>query len=101
MPKLKALRDMPLVLPKDDFALTRTLRAKFDEAGFMPKIAAQSGHWDWLVAMACAGLGMPPLPGSGPAGICRAKATTTFAPTHGTGRLAGRSYPHWRQHHAL
>lgn len=60
--KLKSLRDMPLVLLKDDFALTRTLLASFDEAGFMPKIAAQSGHWDWLVAMASAGMGVALLP---------------------------------------
>lgn len=58
----KALRDMPLVLLKDDFALTRTLRATFDAAGFAPRIAAQSGQWDWLVAMASAGLGVALLP---------------------------------------
>ncbi|RJF96981.1 LysR family transcriptional regulator [Noviherbaspirillum cavernae] len=58
----KALNDMPLVLLKDDFALTRRLRQAFDEAGFAPKIAAQSGQWDWLVAMASAGLGVALLP---------------------------------------
>jgi DNA-binding transcriptional LysR family regulator len=58
----KALRDMPLVLLKDDFALTRTLRRTFRDAGFEPKIAAQSGQWDWLVAMASAGLGVALLP---------------------------------------
>lgn len=60
--RLKSLRDMPLVLLKDDFALTRTLLSRFDEAGFAPSIAAQSGHWDWLVAMASAGLGVALLP---------------------------------------
>jgi DNA-binding transcriptional LysR family regulator len=59
---LKALRDMPLVLLKDDFALTRTLRRTFQEAGFEPRIAAQSGQWDWLVAMASAGVGVALLP---------------------------------------
>jgi DNA-binding transcriptional LysR family regulator len=59
---LKSLRDIPLVLLNDDFALTRTLRRKFDDAGFTPRIAAQSGHWDWLVAMASAGLGVALLP---------------------------------------
>jgi DNA-binding transcriptional LysR family regulator len=60
--KLKALQDMPLVLLKDDFALTRSLRRAFHEAGFEPKIAAQSGQWDWLAAMASAGLGVALLP---------------------------------------
>jgi len=59
---MKSLRDMPLVLLKDDFALTRTLRRGFGDAGFTPKIVAQSGQWDWLVAMASAGLGVALLP---------------------------------------
>jgi DNA-binding transcriptional LysR family regulator len=59
---VKALRELPLVLLKDDFALTRTLRCAFGEAGFEPKVAAQSGQWDWLVAMASAGLGVALLP---------------------------------------
>ena len=60
--EFKALRDMPLVLLKDDFALTRTLRRTFRDAGFEPRIEAQSGQWDWLVAMASAGLGVALLP---------------------------------------
>ncbi|MYM85708.1 LysR family transcriptional regulator [Rugamonas sp. FT82W] len=60
--KLKALANMPLVLLKDDFALTRSLRHAFDAAGFEPQIAAQSGQWDWLVAMASAGMGVALLP---------------------------------------
>jgi DNA-binding transcriptional LysR family regulator len=60
--KLKALRDLPLVLLKDDFALTRSLRHAFAEAGIAPTVAAQSGHWDWLAAMASAGLGVALLP---------------------------------------
>ena len=60
--RLKALSDMPLVLLKDDFALTRSLRRAFYDAGFEPRIAAQSGQWDWLVAMASAGLGVALLP---------------------------------------
>ena len=60
--RLKSLRDMPLVLLNDDFALTRSLLRRFDEAGFAPTIAAQSGQWDWLVAMASAGLGVALLP---------------------------------------
>ncbi|OFA04869.1 LysR family transcriptional regulator [Duganella sp. HH101] len=60
--KLKALAGMPLVLLKDDFALTRSLRHAFSAAGFEPQIAAQSGQWDWLVAMASAGMGVALLP---------------------------------------
>jgi DNA-binding transcriptional LysR family regulator len=60
--KLKSLANMPLVLLKDDFAMTRELRAAFAAAGFEPLIAAQSSQWDWLVAMASAGMGVALLP---------------------------------------
>lgn len=60
--KLAALKDVPLVLLTDDFALTRALRNAFAAAGFAPKIAAQSGQWDWLVEMASAGIGVALLP---------------------------------------
>ena len=60
--KLKSLADLPLVLLKDDFALTRALRQAFGAAGIAPTIAAQSGQWDWLVAMASAGMGVALLP---------------------------------------
>jgi DNA-binding transcriptional LysR family regulator len=60
--RFNALRDLPLVLLKDNFAFTRRLRKVFQEAGFEPVIAAQSGQWDWLVAMATAGIGVALLP---------------------------------------
>jgi DNA-binding transcriptional LysR family regulator len=60
--KLKALDKLPLVLLRDDFALTRTLRAAFAQAGIAPQVAAQSAQWDWLVAMASAGMGVALLP---------------------------------------
>lgn len=60
--KLKSLANTPLVLLKDDFAMTRTLRTAFAAAGFEPQIAAQSSQWDWLVAMASAGMGVALLP---------------------------------------
>ena len=59
---LAALRDARLLIPTDDFAITRRLRQAFAEAGFQPGIAAQSAHWDFLVAMASAGLGVALLP---------------------------------------
>ncbi len=58
----KSLAGMPLVLLNDEFALTRSLRYAFDQASIVPQIAAQSGQWDWLVAMAAAGLGVALLP---------------------------------------
>lgn len=58
----RALDGLPLVLLTDDFALTRSLRAAFGAAGFEPQVAAQSGQWDWLVAMASAGMGVALLP---------------------------------------
>lgn len=60
--RLKSLGELPLVLLKDDFALTRALRQAFGAAGITPTIAAQSGQWDWLVAMASAGMGVALLP---------------------------------------
>ncbi|HUH58778.1 MAG TPA: LysR substrate-binding domain-containing protein [Candidimonas sp.] len=60
--RLEALRALPLVLLNDDFALTRRLRRAFQQAGIEPRIAAQSGQWDWTVAMARAGMGVALLP---------------------------------------
>ncbi|SFM06046.1 LysR substrate-binding domain-containing protein [Rugamonas rubra] len=60
--RFRELAALPLVLLKDDFALTRSLRAAFARAGFEPQVAAQSGQWDWLVAMASAGMGVALLP---------------------------------------
>lgn len=60
--RLKELATLPLVLLKDDFALTRTLRNAFAGAGIDPAIAAQSGQWDWLVEMASVGIGVALVP---------------------------------------
>ena len=60
--RLAALKELPLVLLTDDFALTRGLRRAFAGAGFEPLVAAQSGQWDWLVGMASAGIGVALLP---------------------------------------
>lgn len=59
---LSALREARLLIPTDDFAVTRRLRQAFADAGLQPSIAAQSAHWDFLVAMASAGLGVALLP---------------------------------------
>jgi DNA-binding transcriptional LysR family regulator len=60
--RVKELAGLPLLLLNDDFALTRHLRQAFDGAGFAPQVAAQSGQWDWLVAMASVGMGVALLP---------------------------------------
>lgn len=59
---LRSLGQHPLVLLNDDFALTRLLRRHFGKAGIEPRVAAQSGQWDWTVAMARAGMGVALLP---------------------------------------
>lgn len=59
---LSALHEARLLIPTDDFAITRRLRQAFADAGLQPSIAAQSAHWDFLVAMASAGLGVALLP---------------------------------------
>ena len=60
--KLAELESLPLVLLKDEFALTRALRQVFQRHGLEPTVAAQSGQWDWLVSMASAGVGVALLP---------------------------------------
>lgn len=59
---LAALRDEALILLEDDFSLTRRIREAFGDAHFAPRIAARSGQWDFLVAMAAAGLGSTLMP---------------------------------------
>ncbi|MFJ3047299.1 LysR substrate-binding domain-containing protein [Herbaspirillum chlorophenolicum] len=56
------LDGMPLVMLNNEFGLTRSLRGTFREIGIAPQVAAQSGQWDWLVAMALAGMGTALLP---------------------------------------
>ncbi|WP_343587571.1 LysR substrate-binding domain-containing protein [Herbaspirillum sp.] len=56
------LDGMPLVMLNNEFGLTRSLRGTFREIGIAPQIVAQSGQWDWLVAMALAGMGAALLP---------------------------------------
>ncbi|CAM4074457.1 LysR family transcriptional regulator [Kerstersia similis] len=56
------LAELPLLMLDEDFALTRRLRQAFRSAGFTPKVATHSAHWDFLVSMASAGLGYAVLP---------------------------------------
>ncbi len=59
---LRSLAQHPLVLLNDDFALTRLIRRHMARADVEPRIEAQSGQWDWTVAMARAGMGVALLP---------------------------------------
>lgn len=59
---LRTVAQSPLVLLNDDFALTRLLRRHFARADVEPRVAAQSGQWDWTVSMARAGMGIALLP---------------------------------------
>lgn len=59
---LRSLSQLPLILLNDDFALTRLLRRHLSRAGIEPRVGAQSGQWDWTVAMARAGMGVALLP---------------------------------------
>lgn len=59
---LAALQAEPLVLLSDDFSLTRQVRGAFRAIGVRPRIVAQSSQWDFLVAMAAAGLGTTFMP---------------------------------------
>ncbi len=59
---LAALQAEPLVLLSDDFSLTRQVRSAFRAIGVRPRIVAQSSQWDFLVAMAAAGLGTTFMP---------------------------------------
>ena len=59
---LRALAQLPLILLNEDFALTRLIRRHFLRSDREPQVAAQSGQWDWTVAMARAGMGVALLP---------------------------------------
>lgn len=60
--RCRQLDGMPLVMLNNEFGLTRSLRGTFREIGIAPQVAAQSGQWDWLVAMALGGMGTALLP---------------------------------------
>lgn len=60
--RCRQLEGMPLVMLNNEFGLTRSLRGTFRELGLAPQVAAQSAQWDWLVAMALAGMGTALLP---------------------------------------
>jgi DNA-binding transcriptional LysR family regulator len=64
---LRDLRDEPFVLYRPDFALHGNILAACRGAGFTPTIASESSQWDFLAALAAAGMGVALLPRT----ICR------------------------------
>ncbi|MGF7189833.1 DNA-binding transcriptional LysR family regulator [Robbsia andropogonis] len=72
---VKVLHRMPMVSLSDEFALTRRIRQAFSEVmvrddktptvrkmPVSPTIVARSKQWDWVAAMASAGIGVALLP---------------------------------------
>jgi DNA-binding transcriptional LysR family regulator len=61
---MHVLHGLPMVSLSDEFALTRRMRQAFTESRVpvSPKIVAHSRQWDWVVAMASAGIGVALLP---------------------------------------
>lgn len=64
---LRDLREVPFVLYRPDFALHGNILAACRSAGFTPQIATESSQWDFLAALAAAGMGVALLPRT----ICR------------------------------
>lgn len=61
-PGLGVLHEQDVVMPHNDYSLTRHLQRAMEQAGVRPRIVAQSGQWDFLLSMAMAGMGTALLP---------------------------------------
>lgn len=59
---IRQLRDEPLILFNEGFALADRIAAACREAGFAPRIAARSGQWDFIAELVSARLGVALLP---------------------------------------
>jgi DNA-binding transcriptional LysR family regulator len=64
---LRELRDTPFVLYRPEFALHGHILEACRRAGFQPRVACESSHWDFIVALVAADLGVALLPQT----ICR------------------------------
>ena len=60
--KLAELRDMPLILFEQGFALNARIEAACRARGFAPHPAARSSQVDFIIALVAAGLGVALLP---------------------------------------
>jgi DNA-binding transcriptional LysR family regulator len=64
---LRELRSTPFVLYRPEFALHGHIMDACRRAGFKPQVASESSHWDFIVALVAANLGVALLPHT----ICR------------------------------
>jgi DNA-binding transcriptional LysR family regulator len=64
---LKELAGTPFVLYRPEFALHGHILEACRRAGFKPHVASESSHWDFIVAMVAANIGVALLPQT----ICR------------------------------
>ncbi|ATP27881.1 LysR family transcriptional regulator [Chromobacterium violaceum] len=62
--QLADIADQPLVLYPDDFTLSRRVGDAFRELGRTPNIVGRSAHWDFIVELVAANLGVTLLPRS-------------------------------------
>ncbi|QIY78471.1 LysR family transcriptional regulator [Chromobacterium violaceum] len=62
--QLADIADQPLVLYPDDFTLSRRVGDAFRELGKTPNIVGRSAHWDFIVELVAANLGVTLLPRS-------------------------------------
>jgi DNA-binding transcriptional LysR family regulator len=62
--KLADIADWPIVFYPEDFTLSRRILAGFTRLGKQIRIAGRSAHWDFIVAMVDARLGIALLPQS-------------------------------------
>ncbi|MBX9268701.1 LysR family transcriptional regulator [Chromobacterium violaceum] len=60
--QLADIADQPLVLYPDDFTLSRRVGDAFRELGKTPNIVGRSAHWDFIVELVAANLGVTLLP---------------------------------------
>jgi DNA-binding transcriptional LysR family regulator len=59
---LRDLRDSPFVLYRPEFALHGHVLAACERSGFAPVVVGESSHWDFIVEMVAAGIGVALLP---------------------------------------
>ena len=59
---LHDLREIPFVLYRPEFALHGHIQEACRRAGFKPTVVSESSHWDFIVAMVAANIGVALLP---------------------------------------
>jgi DNA-binding transcriptional LysR family regulator len=84
---LEDLKETPFLLYRPEFALHGHIREACRRRGFEPRVVSESSHWDFIVAMVAAGIGVAFLPDPICRQVDRAQVRTL--------RLAGTPIP-WR-----